>query len=119
MNSVFEKFVCKQNICPVTTAWGELAWKIKDYALILELFRDNKCIVLGGDVLDLEKNYNYDNWYYNDKSDVSFEENLSSSISVAKEYLQNYIKDNGEKFYVVFVFRSSSKQISVRDTDQE
>lgn len=105
MSNIFDDLVNKQGWCPRRTTSGEFAWQIKDHPFLLELFYDRKCVVLGGDVLDLDRNYTYDNWYYNDNSEMSHEDNVKSSISVAKEYLLNYIKSNGENYYVVFVFR--------------
>ena len=101
---IYEK-INRQGICPRRTESGEFAWQIKDHLLLLELFYDRKCVVLGGDVLDSDRNYTYDSWYYNDNTKISHGDNVKDSISIAKDYLSNYIKSNGENYYVVFVFR--------------
>ena len=83
-------------ISSIATSWGEMAWKIEDALDVLEYFSSQNHLVLGGDILDLNFEYTYDNWYYNGSSS-------KGSISVSEEYLFNFIKNNGKNYYVVFV----------------
>ena len=81
----------------------ETAWMIEDAILILEHFKNKKRIVLGGDILTEKLEYNYDSWYYNVESSQDSKFNVKCSINMAFEYISNYIRTNGNSFYVVFV----------------
>ena len=82
---------------------SEIAWRMEDAILVLEYLNSRNNIVLGGDVLTEKKQYNYDSWYYNVKTDQSLRSNVECSIKKASEYISNYIEINGNNFYVVFV----------------
>lgn len=81
----------------------ETAWMIEDAILILKHFKIKKKIVLGGDILTEKLEYNYDSWYYNMESSRDSKFNVECSIKVAFEYISNYIRTNGNSFYVIFV----------------
>lgn len=81
----------------------ETAWMIEDAILILDYFKSKKKIVLGGDILTEKLEYNYDSWFYNIESDRDLEFNIKCSIKAAFEYISNYIRTNGDSFYVIFV----------------
>ena len=82
---------------------AETAWRIEDAVLVLEYFKSNARIVLGGDILTQELEHNYDSWYYNIESDEDLQYNIQHSIKTAFEYISSYIKANGKAFYVIFV----------------
>ena len=81
----------------------ETAWMIEDAILVLEHLKSKKKIVLGGDILTEKLEYNYDSWYYNVESSQNSKFNVECSIKSAFEYISNYIRTNGNSFYVVFV----------------
>lgn len=80
----------------------ELAWKYADAIAVLDILEQNKVIVSGGDVLNNQLSYTYDNWSYNEKDYIE-------SIEYAKEYINNYFSKNGSKFYYVLVVRNEKK----------
>lgn len=92
-----------QTITSTDFSNSETAWMIEDAILVLEHFKNKKKIVLGGDILTENLEYNYDNWYYNIEPSQNSEFNIECSIKVAFEYLSDYIKTNGNSFYVAFV----------------
>lgn len=81
----------------------EEAWRIEDAFFVLDHLRSKGKIILGGDILTEKLEYNYDSWYYNVKSTKDSHFNVESSINLAIDYIANYIKTNGNNFYVVFV----------------
>lgn len=81
----------------------ETAWMIEDSLLVLEYLKNKNKIVLGGDILTVNLEHNYDNWYYNTTSIQDHKFNVECSIKLATEYLSNYIQINGNAFYVIFV----------------
>lgn len=83
----------------------ETAWMIEDAILVLEHLKNEKKIVLGGDILTEKLEHNYDSWYYNVKSNENSEFDVECSIKLAFEYISNYIRKNGISFYVVFVIK--------------
>lgn len=82
---------------------SETAWKIDDAILVLEHLKNKEKIVLGGDILTEKLEYNYDSWYYNVKRNQDSRYNVECSIELALEYISNYIRTNGNAFYVVYV----------------
>lgn len=82
---------------------AETAWMIEDAILVLEYLKSKKKIVLGGDILTKELEHNYDSWYYKVEPSQNFKYNVECSITLALEYISNYMKTNGNAFYVVFV----------------
>lgn len=82
---------------------AETAWMIEDAILVLEHLKSKKKIVLGGDILTEKMEHNYDSWYYNVESSQNSKYNVECSIKLAFEYISNYIRTNGNAFYVVFV----------------
>lgn len=91
----------------IETSTKESAWSIKDALALLESGFFENSIILGGDVLDTDFSYNYDNWFYNINERKNSQSNSIESIRQAISYLSNYIKENGCDFYIVFVLRQS------------
>lgn len=100
----FDEFINKKGIVPQKISPYELAWKIDDINQILQWLSANNKVVLGGDVLDVNKEYTYDNWYYNLDDTCSLLINAKNSIKKASEYISNYIASNGSDYYIVLVF---------------
>lgn len=92
-----------RKIVPVQTDKRETAWAIEDALLVFEYLRSIAAIVLGGDVLNEDKECTYDNWFYNPSDDCSDKVNSEKSIKHAVKYISDYIKKNGKNFYVVIV----------------
>lgn len=104
MNISFEEFIRRQGIVPQKISPDELAWKIDDINPILQWLSANNKVVLGGNVLDANKEYTYDNWYYNPDDTCPSLTNVKNSIEKASEYISNYITINGSNYYIVLVF---------------
>ena len=81
----------------------ETAWMIEDAIFVLEYLKSNKKIVLGGDVLTEKLEHSYDSWYYNVEPSRNYKYNVECSFALAVKYISNYIRRNGNAFYVVFV----------------
>ncbi len=90
-------------IQPLELSNFETAWKIKDIPIVLQYCFSKKIVVLGGDILNFNKQYNYDNWYYNFEEKLGIAENSENSYNKAIRYINEYIKKNGEAFYVIIV----------------
>ena len=86
---------------------AETAWRIEDAILVLDHLKSKKKIVLGGDILTERMEHNYDSWYYNVESSQNSKYNVDCSIKLAFEYISNYIRTNGNAFYVVFVMEQT------------
>lgn len=74
----------------------------------LEVLLDAGIILLGGDILDSEGHYTYDNWYYEYNPRVDDMQNSRDSINKAKEYLEAYIDRNGTEYTVAIVVRTTN-----------
>ncbi len=83
----------------------EEAWKIEDVLILLEYYRHNNRIVLGGDILNERFEHTYDNWYYNIDTAQDSLSNLNNSIVKANEYVTRYIEKNGNNYYVSVVIK--------------
>ncbi|MBQ3229775.1 MAG: hypothetical protein IJB49_02025 [Clostridia bacterium] len=92
-----------KTITSIAISNTEMAWAIEDANLVLEYLKNENKVVLGGDILNNELEYNYDSWYYNVKDNQNSRFDVEYSIDVAIKYISNYIKDNGNAFFVVFV----------------
>lgn len=88
---------------PINISEYEDAWKLEDALCIIEKIYEQKKIILGGDILDNNLQYNYDNWYYEPVDGDNREENIKNSYVEACQYIQDYIKKNGKDFYVIIV----------------
>lgn len=73
----------------------------------LNVFQDAGIVVLGGDILDAEGRYTYDNWYFEFNPMLDDLQNCEESINRAKQYIEAYKERNGTDFSVVFVTRES------------
>ena len=105
MSFVYDNFIQINNIFPIYISNHEIAWHLKDANAVLNWLNNNNKILLGGDIIDLNKNYTYDNWYYNYDNSLSFVDNVNNSIDKARSYISDYINKNGDCYYVVLVLR--------------
>lgn len=101
----YDDFSKIKNVHPLVISSHEFAWKLKEINDVLQWLRENNQIVLGGDIIDVHKNYTYDNWFYNYNSLVSHSENVNISIDTALNYTEKYLKKNGDNYYVVLVLK--------------
>lgn len=72
----------------------EIGWKYSDIMEVLIIIKENKMIVLGGDVYELNNNeitITYDNWSFSGNDFIK-------SFEKAIEYIDNYHKNNGDNF---------------------
>ena len=89
----------------------EIAFTAEMTLQIMNIAANNNCIILGGDVLTLDKKFTYDNWYYQPETSVSLSENVNRSIKKAKEYISDYTKKNGSDFLYSFVISDSYMEV--------
>ena len=102
MRCEFILFALMENALPITYALSKL-----------DELSDSNIVLLGGDILDQQKHYTYDNWYYEYNPVVSEQENCKCSIEKARKYLLSYIEKNGVQYTVVLVLRDTRGQETV------
>ena len=79
------------------------AYTYQDMLAYIDWIGSKKFIILGGDVYvegDRGLELTYDGWYYSPKNNDS---DSFQSISVAKDYINQYVDSNGENFYFAIV----------------
>ena len=79
------------------------AYTYQDMLAYIDWIESKKFMILGGDVYvegDGGLELTYDSWYYSPKNNDS---DLLQSISVAKDYINQYIDSNGKHFYFTLV----------------
>ena len=103
MNISFEEFISRKGIVPQKISSYELAWKIDDIKPILQWLSANNKVVLGGDVLDVNKEYTYDNWFFENSNNLNNLEKITESAKKAKQYINCYYNNFGNEFYYVLV----------------
>ena len=82
----------------------EYAWKKSDIVDILQVLKEKKIAVLGGDVyrLDSGKVYGtYDSWFINDDGSNEF---IEKSLEKVMRYINDYERMNGTNFVYAIVF---------------
>ena len=85
------------------TMTTEYAWKYADAVEVITYLSNKECVILGGDVLNNNFGYTYDNWNYIENISFSLEKNISESAAKAIEYVDWYNKKFGEDFYYILV----------------
>jgi hypothetical protein len=101
-NILFKNEIQEKAISLKKYGINDFAWKYDDINQILDILLSNKIGIIGGDVLDKEFKYTYDNWSI-EKTEVAGENFVMFSIEKTKKYIENYIKNNGKDFYFVIV----------------
>ena len=79
------------------------AYTFKDVLAYIDWIESKKFMILGGDVYvegDRGLELTYDSWYYSPKNNDS---DSLQSISVAKDYINQYVDSNGKYFYFAIV----------------
>ena len=79
------------------------AYTYKDMLAYIDWIGSKKFMILGGDVYvegDRGLELTYDSWYYSPKNNDS---DSLQSISVAKDYINQYVDSNGKYFYFAIV----------------
>ena len=88
----------------------ETAWEIGDSFSVLEYFKSQNIVILGGDILTHDMKYTYDSWHYNVNGRQDWNSDVECSNRVAFDYLSRYINKNGNKFCVVFVETNDARR---------
>lgn len=79
------------------------AYTFKDVLAYIDWIESKKFVILGGDVYSRQGDMfdiTYDNWYYSPKNK---DNDSLESISVAKNYINQYVDSNGKYFYFSIV----------------
>ncbi|VTS71080.1 Imm40 family immunity protein [Streptococcus australis] len=79
------------------------AYTYQDMLAYIDWIESKKFIILGGDVyVERDRGFEltYDSWYYSPKNK---DNDSLESISVAKDYINQYIDSNGKHFYFTVV----------------
>ena len=79
------------------------AYTYQDMLAYIDWIESKKFIILGGDVYvegDRGLELTYDGWYYSPKNNDS---DSFQPISVAKDYINQYVDSNGGNFYFTVV----------------
>lgn len=87
-------------ICARETEGTEYAWRIEEVLGVIEVLRREGRVILGGDVLDRDMEYTYDNWYHNLCDPAT---DCCVSCEKAQSYVQQYLDRFGPEYYVVLV----------------
>lgn len=82
---------------------NDVALKYKE---LLKMLRTYNLTILGGDVLNSNLEYTYDNWYI-EKETLDPSKLSSFSIDITEKYIENYVNLNGDNFYFVLVFEEN------------
>ena len=79
------------------------AYTYQDMLAYIDWIELKKFMILGGDVYvegDGALEFTYDNWYYSPKNK---DNDSLESISVSKDYINQYVDSNGKHFYFTVV----------------
>ena len=84
----------------------EIAWRYSDIMEVLNIVKDKKMVILGGDVYELDNKIpfpTYDSWSFSEK-------NYKKSFDKAVEYISNYHSANGDNFiYTIVVSKEANE----------
>jgi len=74
---------------------NEVAWKRDDALEVLKALSEQKCVILGGDVLVIKETgieYTYDNWFSDKKVKPlnDWSEKVRVSAEIARKYINKY-----------------------------
>ena len=106
---MYEKLNDGLNIIPggIANDRGGVVWPLTLVSEVLDLALSNHWIVLGGDILTLEQEYTYDNWYYIPNPQKPLVENVRASIEKSRNYISQYVTKNGDRFLIDFSISNS------------
>ena len=81
---------------------GESILSYTEVLILLNHVRAHKdTIILGGDVLNENDEYTYENWYYDRNDALSFEENVDLSCQVTLAHLSGIINKENMNYILV------------------
>lgn len=77
---------------------NDIIWNFSDIMLVIDQLRDEKRIILGGDIYSSnpEIEMTYDSWATNTKD-------YKAAAKKTKKYIERYIKRNGNNYYFSLV----------------
>lgn len=82
---------------------GEEIWKACQLNEVIRFVRQNKLIILGGDVLLPDYEYSYSNWFYAPNIKKGWENNVELSIAKTRNFIAAYEKENGDSHFFTIV----------------
>ena len=85
----------------VSLGFHEYAWYYIAALEVIDILVKAKIIILGGDVYIYENNVLktiWDDWYFNPSELKPKEEEINNSGKKARDYIQSYVKRNGEQY---------------------
>ena len=88
--------------------FNEYIWSWHDALTVIDILIDKKIFILGGDVYSYIKNRyrpTGESWYVNPTSLIPNEDDLLKSKNVSMDYINTFIKKNGEVSYFSIVAR--------------
>lgn len=99
-------FLISKSVSLKNIGINDVALKYKDIKELLKMLRIYNLTILGGDVLNSDLEYTYDNWYI-EKETLDPSKFSSFSIDITEKYIENYVNLNGDNFYFVLVFEKN------------
>lgn len=103
MHEIFRQIVPKHYL----SLTGEPALSfIEAKQLVTLMRRFPNDVIWGGDVLSENLEHTYDSWYYESTGNKSAKQLNQESCEKAINYIERYVKRNGDKFFFVFVISS-------------
>ena len=113
MNKIYDELIAKGAVEPVQATPYEIGWHLKDIDVVLEWLKEKNHVVLGGDILNKNKEHTYDNWYYEYDNNISLLDNVEKGVAKAREYTSWYAKKFGFDYFVVVVSADAEKLIEL------
>lgn len=104
----YQQFI-KERGMPLKETLGvnEVAFNRNDALSLLEIMKELKMPVLGGDVIIVDDqgavSYTHDNWHYDRISNDTHEAYVINSIAKAEGYIRQFPEQTGAKYYYVVV----------------
>ncbi len=95
-----------RNISEINPGSDEIGLKVNDALKGIELLKNERVPILGGDILSDETGelaYTYENWYCDQNPDENQFDYVDRSYEYAMNYLSNIAKKNKNDLYVVIV----------------
>ncbi len=80
-------------------------WPVVLFEELFDEIKKEHKIILGGDIISEELKYTHDSWYFEPQETKSRDDNCVMSLERAEDYLINYIKHNGDQYYMDIVLR--------------
>ena len=91
----------------IKTEQGEYACLASNVPAVVNRAINHGWIILGGDVLNPDQSYTYENWYYNPNPRKSLGENIVIAAQICSNYVADYSSKYGDEYLYVLVFSDS------------